>query len=417
MTQLSTAESLDPGPGPEHPDGSVWRQVARREIAVRTRGKTFWVSSALTIVIILAGVLALHFLSGRTTTYRVGASSGGAAELVAAAPAARGERFVTTRYTDAEAADSALRAGKVDAVLVPPSGADGSWTLRGKTDVDPVLQGALARAVAAAALTRNAQALHVAPAALVAGSQLVTATLESGEQDQTFQYGVTFGFGLLFFLSCQLFGTTVANSVVEEKESRVVEVILAATSTRALLTGKVIGNAVLGIVQMAVFAAVALLTAELTGGVSHLGAIARSSTWFLLFYVLGFGTVCCLFAGLGALASRAQDVQAATAPVQLIITATYLCAVLGKGAVLTVASYLPVASTVAMPARLFAGGVPWWQVALALAVALAFAAVSVVVAARAYRSSVLHTGGRLSLKASLSGQVGAGRDRAETVVA
>lgn len=116
--------------------------------------------------------------------------------------------------------------------------------------------------------------------------------------------------------------------------------------------------------------------------------------------------MCCLFGGLGALASRTQDLQSATAPVQLIISATYLCAVLGKGALLTVASFVPVASTVTMPARLFMGTVPWWQVAASLVLALAFAVVAVALSARAYRSSVLHTGGRMSLRASLGRRAG-----------
>jgi ABC-2 type transport system permease protein len=71
--------------------------------------------------------------------------------------------------------------------------------------------------------------------------------------------------------------------------------------------------------------------------------------------------------------------------------------------VLTVASFVPVTSTVTMPARLFAGSVPWWEVAVSLGLALAFAALAIGVAARIYRTSVLRTGARVSLRASLTG--------------
>ncbi|WP_329314148.1 MULTISPECIES: ABC transporter permease [unclassified Streptomyces] len=381
----------------------IWLRVAQREIRVRSRGKALWISTVAMVVLIVGGVVALHFLSGKTTSYEVAVTSPAAAQAVsAAAQAAPDAEFETRSLPDRAAAEQAVKDEEVDAFLVQEDAAGGPvWRLEAKGKPDAALHGYLAQAVAAQAMQHNAQALGVALPEVLRGSQLIPVELDSGSDQAEFQYGVTFAFGLLFFLSCQLFGTATANSVVEEKESRVVEVLLAAIPTRSLLVGKVVGNVFLGIAQMALFTASGLLTAVLVGGIPHLGSIVASSGWFLVFYVIGFGTVCCLFAGLGALASRTQDMQSATAPLQLLITATYMCSIVGKGVVVTIASFVPIASTVTMPARVFAGTAAWWEIAASLAIALAFAALTIRIAARAYRSSVLHTGSRLSLLASL----------------
>ncbi|MFH8386564.1 ABC transporter permease [Kitasatospora sp. NPDC018058] len=381
----------------------IWLRVAQREIRVRTRSKALWISTVAMVLLIVGGVIALHVLSGRTTSYTVAVTSPGAEQTVtAAARTASDVKLEPRNLPDRAAAEQAVKDGDVDAFLLLDDTAGGHvWRLEAKGKPAADLQAYLAQTVAAQTMQQNAQSLGVSLPDVMRGAQLTPVELDASSDEAGYQYGVTFVFGLLFFMSCQLFGTTTANSVVEEKESRVVEVLLAAIPTRSLLVGKVVGNFVLGIVQMAAFTVSGLVTALAVGGVPHLGSIVASSGWFLVFYVLGFGTVCCLFAGLGALASRTQDVQSATAPLQMIIMATYMVSIVGKGAVVTVASYVPIAATVTMPSRIFAGTAAWWEIATSLVIAALFAAVTIRIAARAYRSSVLHTGSRLSLLASL----------------
>ncbi|MEU4584684.1 ABC transporter permease [Kitasatospora aureofaciens] len=401
--------------GPQQSDKTspVWLRVAQREIRVRTRSKALWISTVAMIVLIVGGVIALHVFSGQTTNYKVAVTSPTAAQAVSTAAQATTDVKIEARnLPDRAAAEQAVRNGDADVFLLQDDTAGApTWRLEAKGKPAAELQGYLAQAVAAQTMQQNAQTLGVSLPEVMRGAGLTPVELDSASDEAGYQYGVTFVFGLLFFMSCQLFGTTTANSVVEEKESRVVEVLLAAIPVRSLLVGKVVGNFVLGIVQMAAFTAAGLLTALAVGGVPHLGAIVASSGWFLVFYVLGFGTVCCLFAGLGALASRTQDVQSATAPLQMIIMVTYMVSIVGKGAVVTVASYVPIAATVTMPARIFAGTAAWWEIASSLVIASLFAALTVRIAARAYRSSVLHTGSRLSLLASLRA------DRAEPAAA
>lgn len=381
---------------------AIWPLVARREIHMRLRSKMFTVSTAVMAVLVVGGVVALHFLSGHTSTYRVATPSATARAIVASAAARHGSPVIESKqYASRAAAESAVRSGKADAALLPAPGEAAGWVLEAKGTPDQTLEGYLTRAVQAHAIEQNARSLGVPVSAVTRGASLVPVALSRGPGGTGFQYGLTLVFGVLFFMSCQLFGTTIANSVVEEKESRVVEVVLAAIPERALLIGKIVGNGLLGIAQMALFAILALAAASGLGHIPHLGAMARSSGWFFVFYVIAFGTVCCLFAGLGALASRTQDLQSAVAPAQLLIVAAYLVAVIGKGALVTVSSFVPVLSAATMPSRIFAGGVPGWQVAASLVLGIAFAVIATLAAARVYRFSVLRTGTRIRLLDSL----------------
>ena len=395
---------------------SAWRLVAGRELTVRIRSKVFWVSSAIMLVFVLAGALALNLLSGRDTTYHVAVTSALGAEMITSAGAAlarppdasssTGTVTVTpVLVADQAAAEKLVRDGGADAALVAAETGAGGWTLISSGQPDATLSSVVASAAQMRGLASNAQKLGVPLAEVLDGTSVELHILSDDTQKRPVQFGLTFAFGVLFFMSCQLFGTTTASSVVEEKESRVIEVLLSALPTRSVLLGKVLANAALGVAQMVVFAAVALGTASAVGDLPYLGEIARSSGWFLLYYVIGFLTMCFLFGGLGALASRTQDLQSATAPLQLIITATYMISIVANGAVITVASFVPIASTVTMPSRIFAGDVRWWEVAISLTTSVAFAIASVWIADRAYRSSVLKTGARLSLLTSLRAPV------------
>lgn len=376
----------------------LWTLVARREIGVRARSKLFLFSTGLILVVIIAGMITLHALSNRDTTSRIAADP--AATQLLAGNADR--QLTVVPVASGAAARAAVASKSVDVALVSTDdGGTPGWVLVSEEAPDATLAAEIGATVSMNAITANAASLHVPVARVLSGTQMSVQLLAPTSDTAAYQWGLTFAFGLLFFLSCQLFGSTIGASVAEEKESRVVEVLLAAIPVRALLIGKIVGNAALGVAQMALFAAAALGTATAVGGLPHLPAIIASSGWFLLFYLIGFGTVSCLFAGLGALASRTQDLQAATMPVQLLVVATYLCAVIGKGAIVTVSSYIPVLSTVTMPARIFAGTASWWQIAVALVAALVFAVIAVALAVRVYTSSILRTAGRISLFSSL----------------
>lgn len=395
-----------------------WRLVAARELRIRLRSKAFWISTISTLVIIVGAAVVWHLIPKGGADYRIGVTEDSSARIVAAAGRAGATSgqdsptFTAVRYADAERAEGAVTDGAVDAALTR---AASGWTLTAKKQPDAALSSALHSSITAVTASANAAKAGLDLSTLTAGTQLTPVALDGSADRTMVAYTVTFLFGLLFFLSCQLFGTSTASSVVEEKESRVVEVLLSAISSRQLLVGKVVGNALVGIVQMTLFVGAGLLAAWATGGIPQLGDIVSSSGIFLAFYLVGFVTMCFLFGGLGSLASRAQDMQSATAPLQIVITAAYMISFVGSEAIVKVTSYVPILSTVTMPSRALKGTATWWEVAIAVTIAVGFAVVSVRLADRAYRGSVLQLGPRLELSSILGRRRAASRGRAAEV--
>ncbi|KGM10043.1 ABC transporter permease, partial [Cellulomonas bogoriensis 69B4 = DSM 16987] len=204
-------------------------------------------------------------------------------------------------------------------------------------------------------------------------------------------------FGSLFFLSVLVFGMSIAQSVVEEKQSRVVELLVAAVPVRVLLAGKVLGSTAMAVGQVVLVVAVGLGGAWLAGHGAVVGDLVRASVWFVVFFLLGFAMLACLWAAAGSLASRVEDLNATTIPMQVLVVATFLAAVFTTepGGVQRVLSYVPLTAPLMMPTRIVLGNAAPWEPVVAAAVVAATAAVLVAVGARLYSRSVLHTAGRL----------------------
>jgi ABC-2 type transport system permease protein len=126
--------------------------------------------------------------------------------------------------------------------------------------------------------------------------------------------------------------------------------------------------------------------------------------WFLVFFVVGFLALACLFAVAGALASRTEDVQQTAMPLNMLVMGMFFGALFLKGPALTVASFVPPLSAILMPVRLAEGGVPLWEPAVALLLLVLSAGAVVRVAERLYRRSLLQTQGRLSVRQAWSTQ-------------
>ena len=194
------------------------------------------------------------------------------------------------------------------------------------------------------------------------------------------------------------FGMSIAQSVTQEKESRVVEILAAAVPIRSLLWGKIIGNTVLALGQVVLLVAVGLVGLAVTGRRELLTGISWAALWYVLFFVLGFLALAALWSVAGSLASRQEDLQATTMPGQLILIVPYFISVLASEQIQTIVSMLPIVSTMVMPGRMAQGDVPWWQIAVAIAATLVAAAVFVRVGSRLYERTLLRTGGRIKYR-------------------
>ena len=400
--QHAPAPARDPHPA-AGPDGSrsdtpPWLIVATREIVVRATNRAFIISTLLTIVLIAGfGAFSL-WQSSRTTTHTVAVSAPEGERLVSDAAA-------TARQTDdtvaiearSVAGEPAARAlvESGDAVAWLHAGADG-WTLTSADEVPLSLRTAVESAVRSAALETNAASAGTSVEALERGTTVTVARFDGEAIDEGFVQVATIAFALLFLMAAMMFGQQIAASVVEEKQSRLVEIIATAIPLRHLLAGKVGGNSVIALGQVVLFAAVGLVAVSFSEWSTLLPALSTAVVWFVLYFIVGFFALACLFAVGGALASRMEDLQSTTAPMTTALMLVYFASFGLSGTAAVIASYVPIASVVSMPARILAGETAWWEPIVSLGIMAAFAAVTVVIGEKIYRRSLLQTRGRLS---------------------
>lgn len=385
---------------------AAWMTVARREIITKLTDRAF-IFGTLGLIAILAAVLGVQaYVANRASEYAVVTSSSAAHRMAEQVKAAAEDDDETTRVTLTSAPDDAgaradVRAGDADVWLHEEEDGDG-WVLAGKDDVPSGLRATATTAIRDAALRANAAEASTSVEALQRGSAVSTDLLDGDADRAGVARAVGFALAMLFYLASFTFGLALANSVVEEKSSRIVEIITTKISVRSLLAGKVAGNLALAFAQMALFVAVGLIGLTFTDYDRFVPMIGGAVGWFTVFFVVGFGLLACLWAVAGALASRAEDVQSTSTPLTMLTMAVFFAALLVSGTAKTVLSFVPPFSAVLMPIRVLEGAAPWWQALLALAILVATAAVVVQLAARLYRRSLLQTQGRLSLRQAWS---------------
>ena len=380
-------------------DRGAWRLIARRDFWVRLRERSFLISTLLNIAVISILVLVRAYGGGGAgPSFDLGyvgapAVARGAAEL--------GEKAgVTVRVhqlADEQAADAALRDGSMDAVVVGD-------LLVAKSSIDDTLGGlvqASERNVRLAALLDQHGVTTEERAA--ANAPLGVQTLEPPppahrpENAQVAFVAVILLYGQLFG-----YGIWVASGVIEEKASRVVELLLSAIRPKQLLAGKIVGIGILGLGQLIVVATFAIVLALVTGAIkvplSAIGAAGLVVGWF----ILGFAFYASLFAAAGALASRMEELQNVIVPINLIILVSFFISIGAlqnpDGTLVTVASLVPTSAPLAMPVRIVLGAAPAWQIALSLALIIGSTILLVPAAARLYMGAILRSGGRVKIR-------------------
>ena len=200
-----------------------------------------------------------------------------------------------------------------------------------------------------------------------------------------------------------IYGNLVLTGVVEEKSSRVVEVLLARIPAKALLGGKVVGIGLLGFAQLAVTALAALVASMAVDSVDLPAVTGGVLAWVLTWFVLGYALYAMIYGALGSLASRTEDAQAVAGPVGYVLVAGYWVSFMAlsadpDGPWARVLSLFPATAPLAMPGRIALGATAWWEPPLAVILTLAAIAGLVGFAGRVYRNAVLRTGAVLRLR-------------------
>lgn len=378
---------------------NAWQIVATREIMVKLRDKSFIGGTIFSLVIILAAILIPYFMSSGSTDYTVATSDDRATSLVAAAEASSDENtsYTATQVDSADAARTLVADGDADAYLAPT---DQGWELVFDSSPDNSLVTELSAVITSTVTAENAAAVGVDLEALAAGTQVSTSVL-SGNSNAGLAFLIAMVFAMIFYMTTVFFGVAIANSVVEEKQNRIVEIIATAIPLGQLLAGKIVGNIVLAILQVAIYAVAGLIGMQITGSASEFGWILSSVGWFALFYVVGFAAIATIWAAVGAMAARTEDIANLSNPITMVLIAALFAGIYVSGTWLKIVSFVPVLSSIAMPRRLLTEDVALWEPLLALTLTLAAAALLTRLGARIYRANIMRGGTSVSWKQAL----------------
>lgn len=381
------------------------RVVARREITSRALDKGFVASTAVTLAIVVFAALApLLFGGDGTTRWTVavhGQEAVRAGQLLGTVAGDDTEVEVVEAVSVAEG-EALVRAGDADALLTGDGelvGDDGvDDRLRAVVSAVWVQQRLLDELTAAGVPDERAATVLDAPPPAVR----LLDPLDDGEAEglAIVGIGVLVLFGQIFG-----FGFWVASGVVEEKQSRVVEVLMAKLRPRTLLAGKVIGLGLLGIAQLVLTLGAGLLVIAVTGSVDLPGFVARSAVELAVWFVLGYLLYASAFAMAGSIASRVEDLQNSSGPLTLVLMGSFVGSTFAladpEGTFATVLSFLPTSAPLTMPVRSAAGVAAWWEVLLSAAITLVSAALLVRLAGRVYAGAALRTSGPVKMREAL----------------
>lgn len=351
--------------------------VAEREITTKLRSRAFLVSTGVLLLLVLGSVIFGGFVAksggfgGDAKVAAVGAAEQALAPL-------DGHGFDVVQSADRQAAEQLVLDGDVEAAVVPGGDTPVDLTVLAK-DSPPM---------------ELVQALSAAPQVEL---------LQPGESNPFLAYIIAVAFGVVFMMSAITFGTTIAQSVVEEKQTRIVEILLATVSARTMLAGKILGNSILALAQVVAIAALASVGMLATGQDLLLGELGTSLIWFGILFAFGFVLLATLYAALATLVSRQEDVASAVSPVMWLVMLPYIAIIIfnDNPLALAIMSYIPFSAPVGMPMRLYLGEAQWWEPILSLAILAVSITAVLWIGARIYSNSILRTGSRVKLKDAL----------------
>jgi ABC-2 type transport system permease protein len=379
------------------------RLVAAREISTRIRDKSFIISSVVIILLIVGSI-----------GFQVAINSGGAesrigvvGDIASLRPAleAQGKAVAVdvtvVELDDDAAARSAVKDGDVDGALVDADTSSPRLVVQDSADgsLRAVVQGAVAQLSLSEQLARAGVSTLDVPE--VAVSPLDPDSEQNGQRIVAAIIGVSLLYGLLI-----LFGQFIAQGVVEEKSSRVVELLLATMRPWQLLAGKILGLGVLALGQMVVVIGVGVGGALAFDVVDVPGDIVGTAVSVVAWFVLGFAFYASIFAVAASLVSRQEDLGTVLMPTTLVLVVALVIGIQAAGdpggTLATVTSYVPGLSPLVMPVRQAAGDVALWEIPLAVVLMLIATALIVRLGGRVYAGALLRTSGKTKLREALT---------------
>ncbi|HEY4456155.1 MAG TPA: ABC transporter permease [Pseudonocardiaceae bacterium] len=382
--------------------------VTKGELRARLRSRSLFYGTVAGIVLLAVYLLVQGLVVNRSDTEKVGLT-GQATVLTKTLPAAAGQLGLTvtvTTVTDQNTGLAQVHSGSLTALV---SGPPGALQVTVNDQLDPRLRAALTGLVQAQALDAQLAEAGLKPSDVqqaIGKAQLAVTQLTQTDPERPQRLGIALAAVALLYFSLMLLGNLLARGVVTERANRVSETLLGAVRPGQLLLGKLLGLGVLGFAQ---FAVVGLIGLAIAGGT---GVLTATSVGFgtlgasLLWYLLGFAFYATLFAGVGALAARVEELQAVLIPIVLTASVGFVVGIdllvqAPSGAASAVISLLPPFAPFLMPGRIALGAASAWQVWLAVLLMLAAIVVVAGYGSRTYAAALRTIGRRLSLRDAL----------------
>ena len=374
--------------------------TARREVRERLRSRAFLVSTGLSVLAVVLIVVVASLNSGGDERYTVGVVGPQAQATIEQArqgQEAIGVELEVRALSDEAAARRAVEDDGVDAALT-----DGRILSRGEPapELLALLQEANRQTAGERALRDAGLSAEEAQSAL---NPPPLALEELGEASGA---GIAFLASLLLYIAILGLGYMVSGGVVEEKATRVVEVILAAIRPVHLLAGKVLGIGLLGLLQVLVIVGAGLIAAIALDRVELPDSTALTAALILVYFLLGYLLYACAFAVAGAMVSRQEDANSTTAPLMIVLVGAYLIGISASespdSGVAVVATLIPPLAPMVVPARAAQDALPAGELVLSIALMIAASALLLWLAARIYDRAVLRIGAPLRLTQALA---------------
>jgi len=402
--------------------------VIRREFIERVRQKWFWVMAVLAPVFFGALVIVPGLLMGKTGVKRIvlvdGTTSTFGAELTTRLD--RESLFIAVRVPAASGTTDSLMAAvdrkEIDGFLIVNDVAvdSGKVMYRASNVSSFVTVGTLERVIGEMVNATRLEREGVNPA-LVAKARIridldskkVSGGKETGESAGQ-SFALAYFMGIILYMAILLYGINVMSSVLEEKTTKIVEVLVSSLRPFQLLLGKVLGVGAVSIFQFLIWGVSTrlLLTQRrhLFGGQPGDAAgffqmphvTGSTAAIFIAYFLGGFLLYSAMFAAVGAMSSNEQEARQAQQPVVMLLVASFISmfAMLNDpGSTLSVSlSMIPFSAPIAMPVRWAAGNLPLSEVALSLGILFVSIMGVTWIASRIYRVGILMTGKRPSIK-------------------
>lgn len=380
-------------------------ELARRDFVQRAKSKAFLVSMVLIIgVVLMVGPLIVYIDKDPGPSYvgLVGDLPAGTVGAIRAQADLLDIDIELRTYPDLTAAEQAIVNGEISAAV------NGLDEVVYREQVSLRLNAAITGGVATAQRKLFAAEMGLS---LEEVDQLLypvtfnERTLEPADTDEDTarEAGALVGL-MLLYISILIFGQFVMMGVMEEKQTRVVEVVLSRVNPSQVLVGKVVGIGLLGLVQIAAFGGAALLTLSIADiadiDVTSLGL--KIFGLLVLWYLLGYTFYSFLYGALGATISRQEDMQGvAMLPVLLILPGFFLAQLAltsPEGLISRVASFVPIWSPMVMAVRATVSDVPLWEIGLSVLLLVLTTYGLILLGGRIYRGAILQTGSKTKLR-------------------